>query len=94
MLSINNLTTSTTGKALDAAQGKALNDRLIGVEDAIDTINNSELLVIGTEIEDSDITPPISEINDEIETGSVSSTWSSSKIIDYVNSLVANYLSR
>ena len=28
----NNLTTSTTGKALDASQGKAINDRLVTVE--------------------------------------------------------------
>ena len=38
----NNLTTSTTGKALDASQGKALNDR-VGVLEGITGIDCGEI---------------------------------------------------
>lgn len=36
---VNNLTTATAGKALDAVQGKALNDRLTVIEEGLTGIN-------------------------------------------------------
>ena len=42
----NNLTTSTTGKALDASQGKAMNDRLVTLE-GITGIDCGEITAAG-----------------------------------------------
>ena len=72
---VNNYTTTTEGKALDAVAGKDLNDRL-------GTIENSNLVVLG-ETEESEFVIPESEINDTAT--STSTTWSSAKIINMIN---------
>lgn len=79
---VNDFNATIPGSALDAVAGKNLNDRLT-------TIENSELLIIGTEVEDSDDILPVSEINDEVASDAL--TWSSNKIMNYVNSVYDNY---
>ena len=75
---VNDFNTTITGKALDAVAGKNLNDRLSSIE-------NADILVIGSDVEDSDDILPVSEINDEVT--SVAATWSSTKITDYISIL-------
>lgn len=79
---VNNFTTTTEGSALDAVAGKNLNDRLTSIEEA-------DVLVIGTDIEDTDDILPVSEIDDSVT--SLASTWSSKTITDYIESLNYNF---
>ena len=78
---VNNLETEVEGAVLDARAGKDLNDRLTEIEE-------SDVLVIGCEEENTDIVVPESEINDNITSDSL--TWSSSKIESYITETIAN----
>ena len=76
---VNNFTTEIPGSALDAVAGKRLNDRLAIIE-------NADVLVIGDDIETTEDTLPVSEINDDVTSEAL--TWSSSKIQDKIDGII------
>jgi hypothetical protein len=80
---VNNFDTAVDGTILDGRAGKNLNDRLVNIE-------NADLLVPGEDEENSDFTPPETEINDNVV--SASSTWSSEKINDFITKLEESHV--
>ena len=75
----NDYNTTEAGKILDARRGKDLNDRL-------STIENEDILGVGTDTESTDYDLPESEINDEVV--SLASTWSSDKLNEILQQII------